>query len=329
MTFALPGLCWLNFTMTQGYDSRPLWSPDPRNAQMRHLTLVLADVYLPAEASTMRPDSVLALPALERAARYARVRSIEHGWRAWLARELGFVGAPIWRATPVEFEARLDHVRLTERGLLTLEAAERTELMHTFNAVFGPQFELADTASGDLVLRGLGEASEDVASTDPARLLGEDVARGLPQGSAARRVRALAAEMEMWLHEHAINRARQRVGMPLLSALWLWRDVPIEGHEAVVTESVALDALLAAIARDGRRRAALLWPMTHAAMERIDRAWVARGLECLARRELDRLEVVANDRVLTLRRADLWQFWRPRRSWVEQLRAGAGAQNRR
>ena len=41
-------------------------------------------------------------------------------------------------------------------------------------------------------------------------------------GQDARALRRLGAELEMWLHEHPVNRARCDQGLLPVSALWLW-----------------------------------------------------------------------------------------------------------
>ncbi|MDE2220877.1 MAG: hypothetical protein KGJ52_10920, partial [Gammaproteobacteria bacterium] len=45
---------------------------------------------------------------------------------------------------------------------------------------------------------------------------------GFPGGEAARALRRLGAEIEMWLHEHPVNRARAARGLLEANALWLW-----------------------------------------------------------------------------------------------------------
>jgi len=49
------------------------------------LVIVVADLYLPEEG---RGDSV-ALPGLERIARFATKSTLTRGWRPWLAERLG------------------------------------------------------------------------------------------------------------------------------------------------------------------------------------------------------------------------------------------------
>ena len=110
---------------------------------MRRLTLILSDLYLPEEAAHAGPlPSSLDLPNLAWLLGQADAVQCITDWRHWLAAELGqssYARIPeaqacemeflnrgrgsAWLATPVQLEARLDHVRLAERGLLRLDAA--------------------------------------------------------------------------------------------------------------------------------------------------------------------------------------------------------------
>ena len=51
------------------------------------------------------------------------------------------------------------------------------------------------------------------------------------------------------------------------------------------------------------------WNLADAVAE-IDRRLISPSLAALRRGELDRLVLLANDRALTLRRADRWRLWR-------------------
>ncbi len=58
-------------------------------------------------------------------------------------------------------------------------------------------------------------------------------------------------------------------------------------------------------------------------IEALDRAWIEPALERLARRELERLEVVANDRRVSMRPRDRWKRWRRPRAALAALAAPA------
>src|ERR1700736_6641410 len=99
------------------------------------LVIVIADLSLPEEGIA----DALAVPGLERIARFGRRSAVAEGWRTWLARRVGAEGlaaeAPasvaarscaqgiagaVWLATPVHLMAGLSSVHLEHRGLLKL-----------------------------------------------------------------------------------------------------------------------------------------------------------------------------------------------------------------
>src|SRR5215510_5037703 len=107
---------------------------------MRRLTLILSDLYLPEEAAgKASPPQTVELPGLDWLLRFAQRPRRIADWRTWLAAQLGmskFAQLPValacelqflargigaWLATPVHLEARLDHVRLVDRGVLRIE----------------------------------------------------------------------------------------------------------------------------------------------------------------------------------------------------------------
>jgi len=169
---------------------------------MRRLSLILSDLYLSSEIgpAEMRGTSPVTheLPAFEWLLRFADSPQRVVDWRAWLLAQTcpGFEDLPIamisasgciegrelastWLATPVALEARLDHVRLVDRGLLRLDATERASCCEEFARVFGPQYLLHDGGERGFFLSGLPPAA--VAVVDPARLLGSEIGPALPR----------------------------------------------------------------------------------------------------------------------------------------------------
>src|SRR5262245_3709806 len=77
---------------------------------MRRLTLILSDLYLPAESADHSAPYVL--PDLDWLLRFASHREPISDWRSWLATEFGaadFAGLPPAHAAAAHFFARLDH----------------------------------------------------------------------------------------------------------------------------------------------------------------------------------------------------------------------------
>jgi hypothetical protein len=317
---------------------------------MRRLTLILSDLFLPEESGDAAPA-----PHLEWLLRYANGRRPITDWRIWLASELGYDPGAIrpfasfagprgaWFATPLHLIAALDHVRLDARGVLTLPSAERAEWCEAFARTFGPRYALLDDGVRGFFLTGL--AAADVRTTDPARLLGADIAPGLPRGGNDGELRRLAAEIEMWLHAEPLNAVRARRGARPVSALWLWgggasarTDAPAPSMHDV--EFVGDDVFLTGIARDAGKPlrpvpreaahvfesgmsahvVAVLAPVSSEPRMSIadaDREWLGG-----ARRMVERgvvVDVVVNDWAVRVSGRAAWRFWRRRVGWAAGL----------
>lgn len=333
---------------------------------MRELVIVVSDLYLPEEG---RGDS-LALPGLERIARFGRKSVLAAGWRPWLARHVGCdalaLEAPacvaarscaadlaggVWLANPVHCIAGLSSVHLEHRGLLKLPLTALEALAGDFQAVFKETgFTLHPLASGGFVLAGPADA--DGEALEPARGVGTNMAAALPRSQALRR---LGAEMEIWLHEHAVNRLRSERGELPVTGLWLWgggtlapaprvpcacpaaddrafgRNPYLEGLWCARGARVeALPESLADLAASpGERSVVLVDICDYLAAERraeigdalglLDARWVAPAVELLSRGALGGLTVIANDRCLTLGRRDALKRWRRARRGLAAL----------
>ena len=249
-----------------------------------------------------------------------------------------------WLATPVRLEARLDHVRLADRGILRLPPEQRAELMRDFQATFGPEAIIADNQEPAFLLQG-GPAS-GLRTTDPARLLDADVGSALPEGDGAGNLRRLSAEIEMWLTGTRTNAARERAGLPKITSLWLWgggevpaRDVIPRG-DAEPRHLFGSDSYLASLATlapncarqplpldfaslgDCTDAYAVLAPMSgprDESLSMLESNWCAPVRSALAAGALECFRLIANDRVFEVPARAGWKFWRPKRSWLESL----------
>jgi hypothetical protein len=326
---------------------------------MRRLTLILSDLYL-AEESAPSPVGATDLPALEWLLRVSDKPARIADWRSWLLAqapgklaELSVTAACArdfvpgdqlewaWFATPVNCEARLDHVRMTDRGLLRLGAEERAAACAEFARVFGAGLALYDGGERTFYLTGL--AAPEGTTTDPARLLGADIGSALP-ARAAVKLRQLGAEIEMWLHGSALNQARERARQPRISTLWLWRGAAPSRNVRAATRSSSVflggDPLIDALARHGRMTPrgvpdglsrvaadadhvvaefAALTGGPHERLTAIEESWFAPAREALVAGALHELELVANDRVFRISPRARWRFWRRPAPWLTRL----------
>lgn len=323
---------------------------------MRRLTLILSDLYLPEEAgATGAIPHSQALPSLEWLLRFAETPRRIADWRHWLLGEVGRgpaehtlaalaslrVAEPesgfSLLATPVHLDARIDHVRLADRGLLRLDADERAAWCEAFARVFGPQYTLREFNERAFLLSGV--APTEALTSDPARVLGAEVGPALPPSDAVE-LRRLWSEIEMWLHAEPLNAARERVRRARISALWLWGTAKLPAGQPEGRDAPGLyggDPLIESLSPGTHARKATrideldtradhvvveLAPLTGGEAESLatlESNWFAPARALLSQPGIDCVEVVANDRVFRTRPRASWKFWRRRRGWLESL----------
>jgi len=348
---------------------------------VNRLILVLRDFY-PARLDREAFAALPRLAALERWLACADIAPARGGWRNWLWREFALEaplapdtvqalvtpasvaaaavpnlppGKPLWLATPVHFVAGLDTVRLHPAGLLELEREAQDRLAADFARVFaGSGYTLHATGRREMLLAG-GTPVEPAGarSDDPARWLGADPREGFPAGAQGAPLRRLGAEIEMWLHEHPVNRLRAARGELATNALWLWgggasavicalRAAPAAGAWA---EDAYLDGL-ARVRGVEVRVPPERWPPTRTALaqptERLvvfgadvagraeslrgmENGWIAPTLLDWQQGRLDTATLLAGERAITLPRLRRWRRgWRalrrPRPWWEILLR---------
>lgn len=328
---------------------------------MRRLTLVLSDLYLPEENPAADRPPMQALPGLESLLRVAEWESVRPDWRHWLlarhggslahqslaelcADSFGLPAEGTWLATPVHLEARLDHVRMSDRGLLSLSRDESARCCAEFNRVFGPEMTLHACGERAFLLTGL--MSPPATTHDPARCLGAEIGTHLP-AAESREIRRVWAEIEMWLHGAPVNEGRDRARQRRISALWLWgREPPMPPAPMPQPQSAAFfgrDPLCESLARrsgmpsramsgleewlaDTTAETAVveIAPISGAdTLASLDPQWFMPARDALDRGRLAELTVIANDRVFRIGRRARWKFWRRRRHWLDLLAAKA------
>jgi hypothetical protein len=252
----------------------------------------------------------------------------------------------VWMATPVHLVAGLTSLHLDRRSILRLPSAELTTLAAEFQRVFHDSgFRLQPLDTGGFLLFGPPVPLAD--TLEPARSMGENVADGMRGGTGATALRRLGAEIEMWLHDHAVNDARKSRGQPPVTGLWLWGGGPVPpvsddraatraagaiafGSDAYLqglwagngANVLPLPPQLAGIFSYPQAQRAVLvievGDMLHAnprwtffdAIAQIDTRFMAPAVAALRRGDVGRLVLLANDRELTVRARDRFKFWR-------------------
>lgn len=258
------------------------------------------------------------------------------------------VGAPehdSWLAAPVQLRAGLDRVQLPTTGLLCLEASETIALVEAFNRELGrDELRLHDLPGGGLLLSGL--TAPAAQTFDPASVLGRDIHPVVPRGTDAAPLRALAGEIEMWLHEHPLNLVRHRRGAPAISGLWLWgggaypAETPTPALPRVVgtaDESMGFggtDAWLRTVATltgtaangfapdfatlvVGAVQQGVVAVRARDPEDSLRRSWLEPARAALAARRLGRLTLWVEGSILALSPSSNWHYWRPVQHWLE------------
>jgi hypothetical protein len=329
------------------------------------LTVILGDFFL-----TSRPrqaDAPPRLAALELLLARAECTRLPEGWRAWLAQQAasgdavhvapaslaarawlappaGAHSHSYWFATPVHYLAGIDSVHLHPDGLLQLMPDEQAALAADFNALFGDShWRLHALGHRELLLCG---PRLQASAADPGDWAGRDPSGGAPRGPDAATLLRLGSEIEMWLHEHRINGARQARSQLAVTGLWLWGSTPGAAARAAVrgalpvlhgsdlyaeglwrlagrsAEPLPEEFQALPIAADAH--AIVLYPALGAdglaqRLAQLERRWIAPALAALRARRLRTLRLLAGERVYRLQRLGLARFWRAGRPWWEAL----------
>jgi hypothetical protein len=173
------------------------------------------------------------LPALELLFARGRRESLEAaGLEAWLRAAFDLEEGPLpagalsvlahggdpgeasWaRADPVHLQLMRDRVVFVPGEALSISRDEAQALAAALNRHFAGQLELQALEAARWCARL--SADLDLPAASPLEMAG----RGIEPGS---RADALLNEVQMVLHEHPVNEAREARGEPPLNSVWLW-----------------------------------------------------------------------------------------------------------
>lgn len=211
-----------------------------------HVQLLVPDLLrresLAAAPNRLPPPALPALPAAGLWLARARRRRITQSAHAWLASRfavpenafnaaaslLGDGGVPGdsgWlRADPVQLTVDRDALVLADASVFALSAHEASQLADTVNRHFAPdlQFEPVTPLRWYARLGASHAEAATLAWTHISAARGRPLRAFLPRGEGAMRWNALANEVQMLLHEHPVNLAREARGEPLVNSLWFW-----------------------------------------------------------------------------------------------------------
>jgi len=302
------------------------------------------------------------MPLLELLLARANQATLDSDWRAWFAARAApaalcefslaaivraaFSGANTkpestgyWLATPVHLFAGLDSVHVHPAGLLDLAPSEQEALVNDFARVFfDSPWRLESLDRRELLLAG---PHVDADGADPSLYKGADPSPGLPSGPAIGTLRRLGSEIEMWLFEHAINRARAARGELPVTALWLWGAKAPQRPAAPLAALVnpvlyGHDAYAEALCRLQNRVTSGLsdaLELIHATpmqltsdtvvlvegIAELEQRWLPAVMQALRLRRVSTVRLVVGRRLFSVSKLNLMRWWRASAPWWELL----------
>jgi hypothetical protein len=227
-------------------------------------------------------------------------------------------------ATPVHFTAGMRSVTMPPDGILNLAPGEAPALSADFNRVFGGAGVRLSAGRGAL-LSCLFDGAIEVTTSDPEDVAGNDVFAFQPTGPDGRRLRRLMSEMEMWLFDHPVNRARAAQARQAITGLWLWGGgTTTEAIPSVQGWCAGQDPFFGAFGSEPEYPCApgsgvvvcAEQPGSYEWLD-VERRWLHPAAAALRSGRLKRLDLSAADRRFSVGNGPNLRFWRRPRPWWE------------
>lgn len=260
----------------------------------------------------------------------------------------GVAGDAYWlRADPVHLRVMRDRIVLADADALSLSREEADALAAAIGQHFGDDLNPLPLHPRRWYLRY--PQAPRLTTTPLSVAVGRDIDPLLPQGDDAMRFRAELNELQMLLHEHPVNQAREARGELPVNSLWLWgggrlpvtcaMPVPLYAGNA---EAQALGAfcnarvqalpahrnaklfgsdgviLLDTLTPSGQVGDAYGW---REALRELEQDWFVPLLGRLRKIGPQGLRLMdpVSGKTLHLRARDAWKFWRRPRSLISML----------
>jgi hypothetical protein len=138
-----------------------------------------------------------------------------------LAADGGVASNAYWlRADPVHLRVMRDRIVLADSDALSLSRQEADALATAIGQHFGADLSPMPLHPKRWYLRF--PQAPGLVTTPLSIAVGRDIDPLLPQGSDAMRYRTQLNELQMLLHDHAVNQAREARGDLPINSLWLW-----------------------------------------------------------------------------------------------------------
>ncbi|MGB0720914.1 MAG: hypothetical protein ACPGU7_00830 [Gammaproteobacteria bacterium] len=137
-------------------------------------------------------------------------------------RSAGGTDEGVWmRCDPVILRADRDRLLMFDAVEANLQADEAEGILDTLNATYADDGWYFDAYRADVWHLRLPR-SPRALFVEPFHAVGRPVESFLPSGEDGRFWLTRLNEMQMLLHDHPVNRAREGRGLPAINALWPW-----------------------------------------------------------------------------------------------------------
>ena len=234
------------------------------------------------------------------------------------------------RADPVHLVLQRDCFSLHEALPLKHSREEAQAIIASFNQHFtelGMAFSLGDSGAWYVQLA----ESPQIRTTLPAVAMGKNIHDFLPQGKDASTWVALLNEVQMLLHEHAVNVSRESLGQLAINSLWFSAGgalpsapAPLNGELSLMANSAVYMGFAKLIGAPCRRlperlKAVMQEPASQLhlhlpCMQDLDACWFAPLLQALNQSKFSQLTLnlgfYEQTIQLNLCPRDLYKFWR-------------------
>lgn len=262
-------------------------------------------------------------------------------------------------ADPVHLAFSREHLLLQGFDENEISLDEAHSLAATLNQTFADLGEFVVATPNRWYLRLHQAADASFHALD--EVIGRPIRHFLPGGEQARLWQRTLNELQIVLHNHALNPEREAAGQRSINSLWLWGagtnlkspiPAPADGKLLQASDPLARGLLRSAatsVSTPDYTQAAnsatslvmldsVLAPARNLdlqrwtqALQQLEQQWFAPLAAALKAGTLQRLELIApGDRatlVLSLQRSARWKFWRQPRAFDNILRAAAPAQD--
>jgi hypothetical protein len=156
----------------------------------------------------------------------------------------GGPGQASWmRADPVHLRLHGEVLTLVPSAAFGIVGEEAGALCETLGKHFAEAFTLYPLRPERWCARL--ESDLSVASESPLAVAGSELDAHLGAGPDTRRWHALLNEIQMALHDHPVNRAREERGLPAVNSVWLWGAGRLPASASGSWRSVAADEPIA------------------------------------------------------------------------------------